>query len=196
MSTPKGLSIVCVALALTLSLFVGLYSSPVSAQRVELNNEPSIPLQIISVTPDVRENGKVFAGAQIALQNVGDKTCVAFVVSLTLHFADGQVRRVAIAEDRIDHGFRDEVRGIEPNTTHVAGSRSQIQVQSGATIKNITAKVDYIELPGGITFGSDPDRFKRQFTMSRFVRQVERKRLLRLYEEKGFGALLEDLRRP
>lgn len=175
---------------LTLAPLVG------SSQAVQLRNNPDYPLQIVSVLPDIQAGGKLIAGARISVRNTHQVPCVAFAVSVSVKFDNGESRRMTIAQDARHLGFDDPAGQVAPGQLLDRASRSQIAVPPTAKIVAVQGRVDYVEMADGTTYGDDPDDYKKLFGLLRASRQQERKRLLRVYGEKGLGALLEELRRP
>lgn len=177
-------------------ILLGLLPARGLAQGVELRNDPNHPLQIESALVDVQEGGRLIAGARVAVRNKGQVPCIAFAVSLIVKLDNGKSGRLTIAQDRATLGAEELREGIPPGQLLDAATRSRFPIPSGTKLAGVETRLDYIEMAGGATFGRDPDNYKERFGVVRMARDHERKRLLKIYREKGLPALLEELGRP
>ncbi|MBI1739243.1 MAG: hypothetical protein HYR58_08340 [Acidobacteria bacterium] len=179
-----------------LALLFCFTADSAAAQAVRMKNEPNTPLQIESFIPEFQESGKRISGTLLAVRNTGKVPCVAFAVYIRLKFTDGKVSRITIAEDRAALGIKGETSGIAPGEHITNTGQGGVTSPSGASIESAEAYIDYVEMEDGTVFGPDEGKFRTRFSMLRATRQHERKRLEKIYREKGFNELLKEIQRP
>ncbi len=168
--------------------------------QVKLTNDPSYPLQMVSVSPQLSNDATEFRGAKVTLRNTGNVPCAAFAVSFILTFSNSETRRSAWQEDHIPLGYANASlatdRQIMPNQIYTAEATGlRVPAHEPATITGIEARIDYVEMADGKTYGEDQDKVGEAFRMTRWGHIIERKRLLDLYNTGGLEALLEELKR-
>jgi len=183
-----------------IGLVLGALCGSGLAQEVELKNDPAYPLQLVSVSsPQFSEDGAVFHGATVSVQNTGSVPCVAFAVSLALELSNSQTRRVRFQEDHNALGYAKGSSEIAPGQTYTMNNMTatgvRIPIPSGVTITGIQARVDYVGTADGKSYGDDPDKMGKTFRMARWGRAAERTRLLEIYKTQGLQALLDELKR-
>jgi hypothetical protein len=181
-----------------IGLVLGGLCGSALAQEVELKNDPTFPLRLVSVSsPQFSEDGTVFHGATLTVQNTGSVPCVDFSVSLVVQLSNLQTRRVAFREDHNALGYARGSSEIAPgqNYTTRGWPRARIPIPSGVTITGIQARVDYVGTADGKSYGDDPDKVGETFQMMRWGHAAERKRLLEIYNTQGLQALLDELQR-
>ncbi len=186
--------------ALAAGFVVGIFVADGFAQEVFLNNNPSYPLQIVSVSPNIGDGGSAYNGAKVTLRNTGNVACVAFGVSVILHLSNSQTARQSILEDHVALGQAlPGSQPIAPGALYEAGNRSFMQtrlpVPKGVTIERIEARVDYVEMADGKTYGADPDALRIGLSARRLAAKAERARLLKIYRDQGIDALVTELTR-
>ncbi|MGH9452663.1 MAG: hypothetical protein ACRD2O_01680 [Terriglobia bacterium] len=166
------------------------------AQQVRLSNDPTYPVQIVSVSPRLSDDGAL-DGVKVTLRNVGTVPCEVFSVSLVLTFSNSQTARAAVRAGSDDLGYKNlKPKGIiAAGQDYTENSTIHIPPPSGGTITGIGAGIDYIAMADGKGYGPDPEKVARQVGMMRFARVGERKRLLNIYKTQGLQALLNDLER-
>jgi hypothetical protein len=181
-----------------ISLALGALCGSGLAQEVQLKNDPTYPLQIVSVSsPQLSEDGTVFHGATVSVQNTGSVPCVAFAVSLVLELSNSQTHRVSFQEDHNALGYAkgsssDEIAlGQTYTMRNTTGVR--MIIPSGVTITGIQARVDYVGMADGKRYGDD--KVGQTFRMTRWEHAAERVRLLKIYNTQGLQALLDELQR-
>jgi hypothetical protein len=168
--------------------------------QVELKNDPSYPLQLVSVSSlQFSEDGTVFHGATVSVQNMGSVPCVAFAVSLVLELSNSQTRRMTFSED---HNALAYAKGsssdeIVPGQTYIMRDTTGVRlpIPIGVTITEIQARVVYVETADGKSYGDDRDKVGPSFRIGRLERAAERARLLKIYNTQGLQALLDELQR-
>lgn len=90
---------------LVTGLMLGTLGASGLAQQVQLKNDPTYPLQIVSVSPAVSGDGTTLQGARVTVQNTGNVACVAFSVTLILDLSNSQTRKVTFREDHNALGY-------------------------------------------------------------------------------------------
>lgn len=182
----------------------GLSASAWSAQgsyAVKLANDPSYPVQMVSVSPQISQDGLNFEGAKVILRNTGGVPCEAFSVSFILTFNNGETARSSSQVDFASLGYKSPGTGsdrrIIPGQVYTEDwtGRMRVPPPEPAVIVGVEARLDYIKMADGRSYGPDPDHIGQQFQFMRWGKILERGRLLDVYKTKGIEALLGELER-
>lgn len=165
---------------------------------VKATNNSSYPLQIVSISPQVSEDGTAFQGARVTLQNTAEVPCNAFAVSFIITFSDGETRRATWQEDHVALGYTTQVpatdnRIMQKQSYNGDATGMGVSTPESAAVTGIEARLDYIEMADGKRYGDDPDKVSEAFRMARWGASSERKRLLNVYKSGGTQALVEQL---
>jgi len=180
---------------------IGSAQSPQGGYSVKLANDPAYPLQIVSVSPQISQDGIEFDGATLTLKNTGKAPCDAYSVGFTLTFNDGTTRTASLQEDFAFLGYKTQGSGpdprIMPGQVYTVDGTERMQVRAGqpAVITGVEVRLDYVESVDGKTFGPDPSHIREQFQYMRWGTSMERGRLLDIYKTKGIQGLLDELQR-
>lgn len=167
---------------------------------MKVSNNPSYPLQVITVSPELSPDSTQFRGAKVTLQNAGVVPCNGFAMSFIVTFNDGETESARWQEDHIPYGYSSPGpaadRRIMPMQTYsIDATGMTVASREPATIVGIETRIDYIEMADGKTFGDDQNKARQDFRMNRFGHRAERKRLLDIYKKGGVQALLSELQR-
>lgn len=168
---------------------------------VKQANSPGYPLQITSVSAQISQDGIEFDGAKVTLKSTGKVPCDAFSIGFIITFSDGQTRRPSFQVDFAGLGYTTPGPGpnarIMPGQTYVADATGRIRVRAPqpAVILGVEARLDYIKMEDGKTYGPDPGHIREQFRYMRWGTMMERERLLDIYKTKGIQMLLGELQR-
>lgn len=160
-------------------------------QSVEISNDPKYPLQIATVSPQIGP-GSSLNGVKIVFRNAVQAPIVALSASVLVRLSNSSTKRITLSED---HAGSSRPTPLGPGQFYERTSQSRIVPRQGVTITGVEARVDYIEMADGTTYGPDPDNVQQQFRTNRFVKRTEREKLLQLYQERGLNALLDELKR-
>jgi hypothetical protein len=184
----------------SLGCVIGSSKPAQDSYGVKIANDPNAPVQVISVSPQVSQDGTAFEGAKFALQNTGKVPCNAFSVSFTITFNDAETRNATWQEDHVDLGYSEpdpatESRIMPQQTYNGDAGVMHVTPREPATITGVEAHLDYVEMADGKTYGNDPEKVGEAFHMTRWAHSAERKRLLNVYETHGLKGLLGELQR-
>ena len=191
----KSLILVFLA-AGTLACTVGSGRPGQGTYGIKATNNSAYPLQIVSISPQVSEDGTAFEGAKVTLQNTGDVPCNAFAVSFIITFSDGQTRRATWQEDHVALGYSTQVPNIrimQKQSYDGDATGTRASTPESAAVTGIEARLDYVEMADGKRYGDDPDKVGQAFRMARWGASSERKRLLNVYKSGGTQALVGQL---
>lgn len=186
--------------ASTLAGASGLARPSQEEYGVKVTNGRGYPVQIISVVPRVSQDGSEFEGAKVRLQNIGDVPCEAFSVSFIITFTDAETRTASLQEDHAPLGFSKGSTPLDklivPRQIYVAEALGlRVPALEPSTVSGIEARLDYVQMANGKTYGNDPDHAGEQMRMMRWGRKAERERLLDVYRSGGMQALVKELER-
>jgi hypothetical protein len=171
--------------------------SPARGQEVQIRNDPSYPVQILYVSPSIAEGGTAVSGASVSVRNTGSVDCVAISVAVVVKYTNSLARHVMIStRDYSGLGYTYTSGGVPPGQVQDIPGAGTVTTPQGSTIANLEARVDYIEMADGTTYGNDPHNVRQQINMSRGAKRAERARLLKIYQETGIDALISELKRP
>jgi hypothetical protein len=172
------------------------------AQEVQLKNDPTLPLQIVSVSPQLsqRSDGAtIFQGGDITVQNTGTVPCVAFAVSVVIELSNSKTDSVALGGDLNAFGYLKPIPAqneLAPGQTYTMHNMGLNYVTGpDITVTGIKAQVDFVRTDDGTRYGNDPNKVGVRLQMKEGARSSERKRLLRIYNSGGLSALLKELQR-
>jgi hypothetical protein len=131
------------------------------------------------------------SGLSCRVRNDSSKDIVAFTVLWTITSASGTTSRSSMMEDK---SLVKSLKRISPGDAEDCVSEGSVSTPPVDPITNVDVGIDYILFADGSTSGKDQTHSGSMIWNRQLAANSLRTLLLKIYQEKGLEALLEELK--